>query len=57
MQFQTQFTHVSRNSGALYGKQEFRFRKNCFDNMVSDMQQKMTKFAIKLLFKTVQKTN
>ena len=47
----TQFTHVSRHFWASNRKQKKLLRKNCFENMVSDMWQKLLHLSIKWLWK------
>ena len=54
--FVMQFTHVSTHCGVYNRKQKQLFRENCFENMVSDLKQKISCVSKKLLLEKRAKT-
>ena len=49
--FVTHFTHVSRHFGVYSRKQQKRFKENCFENKVSDVNKNGLKVHKAIFFK------
>ena len=56
MQFVTHFTHVSRHPRVKNRQQKEIFRKNCFENVVSDSWKKNVFVSTKVLLEKSSKT-